>query len=268
MQAMFKKLVFRSAINSLLAAALIIGGVSCKEDGGGINIFSVQDDIDLGMQVSDEINADPANYPVLSASAYPDAYGHINRITNEILDNAPISYKDQFEWEVKIIEDDDVLNAFCTPGGYIYVYTGLIKFLDSEDQLAGVMGHEIAHAALRHSTRQMTKMYGISILAQAVLGKQEAVEQVVSGLINLKFSRAHESESDEYSVIYLCSTGYNASGAAGFFKKMQGQRSPEFLSTHPNPTNRVGEIEAKAKSLGCRGKDRNISEYRRMKGKI
>jgi len=76
-------------------------------------------------------------------------------------------HKDDFAWQVKIIDDPETLNAFATPGGYIYVYTGLIKFLDTEDQLAGVMGHEIAHADLRHSTRQMTSSYGVSYRTQS-----------------------------------------------------------------------------------------------------
>ena len=66
--------------------------------------------------------------------------------------------------DLRIIHDDSTLNAFCTPGGYIYIYTGILKFLDSEDEFAGVLGHEIAHADLRHSTRQMTKQYGVQIL--------------------------------------------------------------------------------------------------------
>ena len=124
---------------SLLLIAAV--STSCKKDGGGINLFSVQDDIDLGMQVSDQIEADAATYPVLSEALYPEAYGHIRRIRDEILDNADVDNEEVFAWDVKLIEDDKVLNAFCAPGGYIYVYTGLIKYLDSEDQLAGVMGH-------------------------------------------------------------------------------------------------------------------------------
>ncbi|MFT7590065.1 MAG: putative Zn-dependent protease [Limisphaerales bacterium] len=245
----------RIFINFILALLLIVFGISCQEDGGGFNIFSVQDDIDLGLQLSDEINADPSTYPVLSELGYPDAYGHINRITNEILDNAPISYRTQFPWDVKIIHDDDVLNAFCTPGGYIYVYTGLIKFLDSEDELAGVMGHEIAHADLRHTTDQLTQQYGISLLLGLLLGEnQSQLTDIAAGLAVLKFSRNHEEQSDEYSVIYLCETEYDARGASRFFEKLEaagGSTVPEFLSTHPDPANRVDDIQAKWLELGC-----------------
>ncbi len=250
---------------------IILSIASCKLTNkvGKVNLFPVSDDIKLGKQVSQEIESNPKEFPILPERGNEEIYRYIKKITNNILNSGKVKYRNEFAWEVKIIDDPETLNAFATPGGYIYVYTGLIKFLDSEDQLAGVMGHEIAHAALRHSTRQMTKSLGVSILAQAVLGKSEALSQVVNGLVNLKFSREHETESDEYSVIYLCGTSYNASGAAGFFKKMQGQGgTPEFLSTHPNPHNRVEEIEQKAKELGCKGSKKNASEYRKMKSKI
>ena len=175
----------------------------------------------------------------------------------------------EFPWKVTIINDDKTLNAFATPGGYIYVYTGLIKFLDSEHQLAGVMGHEIAHSAQRHSTRQMTKAYGASALVSIVTGKSDPgqLEQIALAILNLRFSRNHETEADTYSVNYLCGTTYKADGAAGFFQKLEGQSAsvPEFLSTHPNPGNRVENIQRKAKELGCSGNATNTSEYARIK---
>ena len=228
---------------------------SCKKDGGGINLFSVQDDIDLGMQVSNEIEADPVTYPILSEGLYPEAYGHLRRIRDEILDNADVDNEEVFAWEVQLIEDDAVLNAFCTPGGYIYVYTGLVKYLDSEDQLAGVMGHEIAHAALRHSTDQLTQLYGIQLLLGIVLGgSSSSLTDIAASLVVLKFSRNHEEQSDEYSVRYLCGTEYDARGAARFFEKLVAAGTPtppQFLSSHPDPDNRVESILGWWEELGC-----------------
>lgn len=236
---------------------------------GNVNLFSIEDDIRLGAQVSQQIENDPAQFPILNEQQNPEVYRYIRNITQRILNSGKVRYKNEFKWQVKIIDDDKTLNAFATPGGYIYVYTGLIKFLDTEDQLAGVMGHEIAHADRRHSTKQMTKQVGISVLLDAALGKKDALKQVVGGLVGLKFSRTHESESDEYSVIYLCNTPYNSAGAAGFFKKMEGQGAPpEFLSTHPNPANRVQEIEAKAVELGCSQNNTNNTEYNRIKSRL
>lgn len=227
---------------------------SCS-NGGGINIFSIEDDKELGAQIDAEILSDPATYPILSESSYSEAYDLVNDIRDRILNSGEVQYKDEFLWKLRIINDDDVLNAFCVPGGYIYVYTGLIKYLENEAQLAGVMGHEMAHADLRHSTDQLTQQYGISLLVSIVLGENSNVlTDIAQGLAGLAFSRSDESQADEYSVIYLCPTEYYAAGAAGFFEKIEEEgeaNPPEFLSTHPNPDDRIEAIYAKYEELGC-----------------
>lgn len=224
------------------------------------NVFSVDDDIKLGKQLRDEIAKDPQTYPVLSERDYPEAYRYLKAMRDQILNTGVIQYREQFAWELFIIRDDSTLNAFVTPGGYIYVYTGLIKYLDNEDQLAGVMGHEIAHADRRHSTRNLTKQYGFSTVLSLLLGGNPSELSQILGAVTgqlgaLKFSRTSESEADAYSVEYLARTKYQCDGAAGFFQKIldQGnsQAPPQFLSTHPSSANRVRDIQAKAQSLGC-----------------
>lgn len=228
---------------------LLFGLAGCN----GVNIFTVQDDIELGAQLRDEILANPADYPVLSESQYPEAYGHLDRIAFDILDQADVALRDELDWTFYLIEDDDTLNAFAAPGGYVFVYTGIIKFLEREDDLAGVMGHEIAHAAGRHSTEQLTAQYGAGLLLDIVLGEgtPRDLSEIAYGLGAMGFGRGQESESDEYSVRYLCETDYAANGAAGFFEAIGEQPVPEFLSTHPDPANRVEDINSLADELGC-----------------
>lgn len=235
-------------------AVLVSGGVlfvvGC---GGSTNIFSVQDDIDLGTQLRDEINANPAEYPLLDEAQYPEAYNILFTMRDEILASGEVRFADDFAWELYIIEDDETLNAFAAPGGFMYVYTGLIKFLEYEDELAGVVGHEIAHADRRHSTQQLTKAYGLSTLVGLLLGEDAGlVSDIALGLASLSFSRTDETEADAFSVTYLCGTSYAADGAAGFFQKLEGGAEiPEFLSTHPNSANRVEDIQAEASFQGC-----------------
>ena len=233
--------------------------LGCDAELPDINLFSIQDDIDLGAQLRDEINANPQEYgKVLDPSdpANADAYAHLQRITDAILASPEVNHRDEFPWEVYIIDDPETLNAFCAPGGYIYVYTGIVHYLEQEDHFAGVMGHEIAHAAQRHSTQQLTKAYGVSTLLGLVLGSDPGlIAQVAAGLLSLEFSRTDESEADEYSVYYLCDTDYAADGTAGFFQKLidegDGVSVPEFLSSHPSPDNRVEAITDLATDLGC-----------------
>jgi predicted Zn-dependent protease len=230
------------------------------------NLFAYTDDIELGKQVATEIESDPAKYPILKESENREIYQYLNGLRDEVLNSGKLTYRDEFEWKLHIIDDDGVLNAFATPGGYIYIYTGLIKFLDSEDQLLGVLGHEMAHADQRHSTRQLSKSLGVALLLDAVLGKRDAVEEILGALVSIQFTRSHESEADEYSVKYLCPSPYNAAGSAGFFKKMENQpQPPEFLSTHPSPSNRVQQITELATSLNCGGTRTNKAKYEEMK---
>lgn len=253
----------------LTATLLLFTGCKNKKGGKSFNLFPVSEDVKLGKQVSNEINSNPAEYPILDPNQYKEVYSYIDKISKTILNSGEVKYKDEFAWEFKIIDKDDVVNAFCTPGGYIYVYTGLIKFLDSEDQLAGVIGHEIAHADLRHSTRQMTKLYGVQVLTSVVLGDREALKKVTNGLVGLKFSRTHETESDNASVRYLCSTPYNAAGGGGFFEKIVengGGGTPEFMSTHPSPDNRVENFKNQKVQMGCKGDKTYDQEYARIKG--
>ncbi len=240
---------------------------SCNKDNNGINIFTVEDDKQLGLQMEEEINSNPAEYPVLQASQYPEAYAHMEAVRDAILGSGLVDFDTEFEWKVYIINDDSVLNAFCTPGGYIYFYTGLIRFLDNDAQFAGVMGHEMAHAAERHSTQQMTKAYGIEMLLSVVLGENpnmiaQMAAELAAGVTTLAFSRDDEYEADELSVKYLYETTYDARGVAGFFEKMIGQpEPPEFLSTHPNSENRVEKIYETWTALGGKEGETYPTEY-------
>lgn len=247
-----KKLLYTAA----LCTPLVFAG--CNKEGGGgggINIFSIEDDKTLGLQVKQEILANPGEFPILDPGANAAAYAYINGIKNEILATGTVTYANEFAWEVYIVKRDDIQNAFCTPGGYIYVYTGLIKYLESKSALAGVMGHEMAHADKRHSTEQLTKAYGLQTLLDIVVGQnQGTLTQVASQLATLSFSRDNEREADEFSVNYLCPTQYRSDGAADFFQKIIAEGAatpPQFLSTHPNPDNRVQAIQSHAQEKGC-----------------
>lgn len=228
-----------------------------KAPGGLLDLaISTDNDIEMGKTAVSQIEADPSTYPLLDESAYPVAYQHINRIKDNILNSGKVYYKSKFEWKVRIIKDDNTLNAFCTPGGYIYVYTGIIKYLDNETQLAGVMGHEIAHADRRHSANQMLKNYGVQTLIDILTnGSSKQLAELGAQLLALKFSRSDETEADDYSVRYLLGTEYDAQGAKYFFQKISSSSgsTPEFLSTHPNPENRVANIEETWKCLGSGG---------------
>lgn len=250
----------------------LLGCGASQQGGGGVNVFSIEDDKQLGAQVDAQIMSDTSPYTILSRTKYPVPYSHMDRIAQTVLNSGKVTYKNEFDWTFRIIHDDEAINAFAAPGGYIYVFTGLIKYLEAEDELAGAIAHEVAHADLRHSTQQLTKVYGLSVLLEVALGRnQNILSDIAATLVMLKFSRDDEAESDEYSVTYLCPTDYNAAGAAGFFIKLeQGGASspPEFLSSHPSPANRIENIQARAQTLGCTGTGTYDSRYQKFKASL
>jgi beta-barrel assembly-enhancing protease len=244
------------------------GTINKKNKGKGFNLFSIEQDKELGAKVAAEIDSNPTAYPLLDSSKYKDVYRYLYKVRDNILASGKVDLRNDFKWRLRIIHNDSTLNAFCTPGGYIYIYTGILKFLDSEDELAGVLGHEIGHADMRHSTRQMTTMFGGQVITQILLGNNAMLQQVTTAIVGLKFSRKHETEADERSVLYLCPTVYNAAGGAAFFQKIEkmgsGNRPPEFLSTHPNPANRIENFVNSKTTMGCSGDKQFEEEYKKM----
>lgn len=226
----------------------------------GVNLFPDTKDVSLGQQVDAEIRKDPKTYPILQGR--PDVKQYVVEIGQHILASPAIEKKDVYSYTFEIIHDDSTINAFCTPGGYIYVYTGLLKFLDNEASLAGVIGHEIAHAERRHATRRMTTHMGYQVLLGIVLGQNPGqIEQIAgnlfTGLSLLQNSRGDEEESDTYSFKYLQSTQYYPGAIRYFFEKIQaqsgGSRGGSFerlLSTHPLPQDRFSHIEQMLKDIG------------------
>jgi beta-barrel assembly-enhancing protease len=231
---------------------------------GTLNIFSTGQDVELGQRFVQGVYADQGQFPILDSTDYPYAYQRLALITNKILASGHIQHKDDFAWKIHIIHNDSVLNAFCTPGGYIFIYTGLIRFLQSEDQLAGVMGHEIAHADLRHSTEQLTKSLGLNLVTQLLVGDASVLTNMADHLLQLGFSRADESEADRKSVEYLYDTDYDPRGVAYFFQRMQQDQGLTFLSTHPAPDNRVKNIMAHWKQLGAQSGKKFSKEYSKL----
>ena len=160
-----------------------------------------------------------------------------------------------WDWQVNVIKSDE-LNAFCMPGGRIMFYSGLITKLDlTDDEIAVVMGHEIAHALREHSREQISQQ----IAAQAGLGVGAALlglgsagadlaNQGYQALVATQFSRTDETEADRIGLELAARAGFDPRAGLSLWKKMmsaqQGGRPPEFLSTHPAEANRIQTIQA------------------------
>ncbi|MDR0584868.1 MAG: M48 family metallopeptidase [Treponema sp.] len=176
------------------------------------------------------------------------------------------NYLDGYEWEYHLVDSEEV-NAWCMPGGKIVVYSGILPVTETEDGLATVMGHEVAHALLNHGQQRMSagvlQQLGGSLVGAVVSGGSEntqALTMLAYGvgsqvLGTLPFSREHESEADHYGLILMAIAGYEPEESVPFWERMSALSGGtiEFLSTHPSDTTRIRQLrgwmaEAKKKA--------------------
>ena len=251
--------------NLLLACLLSVVQLSCSKL---TEVIPLTVDKKLGESAMEQIK-NSSNFAVLDSVKYAPVYNYIEEVRDKILASDDIKYKKDFSYTVTIVNDTSTLNAFVVPGGNIFVYTGLIKFLDSESELAGVLAHEIAHAENRHSVTQMAGRMGTSLLISLVLnGDYGQLLDMGAQMLFLKFSRSDEKQADDFAVQYLYDTEYDPRGVAGFFQKMikeeKDAQVPAFLSTHPASQDRIEDILLKWKDLGSKEGEKGIERHKEV----
>ena len=186
----------------------------------------------------------------------PALQAYIARVGQQVLNQSQAS-QSPYPFEFHLLDAPDTINAFALPGGQIFVTTGLLKALDTESQLAGVLGHEIGHVVARHGAEHLARQQLGAILVNAVgiaasderQGGQQAaaIAQAVNQIVGLNYSREDELESDRLGFEFMIAANYNPEGIVELmqvFESAESQgRPPEFLSTHPNPGNRVSRLQ-------------------------
>ena len=215
--------------------------------------LSTEQEKSLGLQSYQQVLSEEQ-----TVTSGPD-YELVKRVAQRLATATGDSGK-KFDWQVSVVRSPQV-NAFCLPGGKIVVYTGIIPVARTEAGLATVMGHEMAHATLRHGSERLLQQKATQAL---MTGVQVSVgdmtydqRQAVMGAIGagakygflLPFSRDHESEADAIGLRYMARAGYDPSEAVEFWKRMAeatargGDKPPEFMSTHPSDATRIADLE-------------------------
>jgi predicted Zn-dependent protease len=173
-----------------------------------------------------------------------------------LADNKQSKRVEGFDWEFNVV-DQDVVNAWCMPGGKVVVYTGILPVTQDETSLAVVMGHEIAHAIARHGNERMSQglalQFGGAALSVALSQKPALTRNIFlqsygigSQLGSLAYSRNHETEADKLGLVFMAMAGYDPKVAIAFWERMAasgGQAPPEILSTHPSDATRIATLK-------------------------
>ncbi len=240
----------------------------------GWNLFSPQQDVQLGKEAATQVQQ---KMPVVHN---PEVDAYLNSMLDR-LKQSPHAGKlsgTPFPFTINLISDKNI-NAFALPGGPLFVNSGLILASDNEAQLAGVIGHEMSHIVLRHSTNQMSKQNIFQIpaaLAGAVAGNGMLGQLEKAGIglftngLALKFSRTDESQADYNGALIAAEAGYNPLEMAHFFEKLEAEggskgKVAQLLSDHPDPGNRVKAVEEEIRSMPQHAYETDSGQFQRIK---
>jgi len=236
--------MFRPVFAPILALLTFTGCASVNSLIGDINIVSVDQEKQISAQVAGEV---AKTSPRVQDAAVNQ---RIRNIGNRLVAGLPVK---EFDYQFFVVQDATP-NAFTIPGGKIYVHSGLIKMSSGDDELAGVIGHEIGHAFKRHPAKGLTRAYGVEYISQLLFKdptnkfKQMALQYAKGGLL-ARYGREDEYEADTVGFQLSKQAGYNTSGLVSFLKKIralekQGSSPLAFLSTHPPTPERIARLEA------------------------
>ena len=184
---------------------------------------------------------------------HPDqrAQGFVKDVGTRLI-NTPTGRRSEYNYDFHLLADPRVVNAFALPGGQVFITEALFSQLDSEDQLAGVLGHEVGHVIHRHGAERIAKMEltkgltGAAVMASGDYSTAQAA-QMIGDLVNMKYGRDQELESDDFGVRLMIEAGYDPLALLGVMDILEkasggGARAPEWQSTHPAPENRREKI--------------------------
>jgi len=207
--------------------------------------ISPEQEVALGLQSA-------AQMIQLHGGVHPDlrAQEFVKSVGQKLVKSTVVN-KSEYKYNFHLLADPNVINAFALPGGQVFITQALFSKLKNEDQLAGILGHEIGHVVNRHGAERIAKMeltQGLTSAAVIAAGDYNSAQfaQMVGNLINMKYGREQELASDDFGVRLMVEAGYDPKALIDVMDILEaasgGQRQPEFQSTHPSPENRREKI--------------------------
>jgi len=236
-----------------IISLFLISGCATTGPGGkkSLILVSTAQEVSIGQSLDEELRQ---TEKTLADTAWQN---YISAMGNKIVS---VSDRSDLEFHFTVIESDQV-NAFATPGGYVYFYTGLLHELDNESELAAVMAHEISHVVGRHGVKRLQTIMGASVLLDLALGEKsettKSLATAATGILMQGYSRDQEREADEFGIIYASRAGWHPNGFVGMFEKLKvlsgGEGDMSFFemlsASHPPLNERIDNVQSQIKGM-------------------
>lgn len=229
-----------------------------------LDVFTVKDHLVIGQTMANQIARMPEKFHTLDTTKYEDTYEYLHTLINTLKLTAVVKHRDDFNWQVTILHDDKIKSAFTLPGGHIYVYTGLLHFLEAEHELMAILANEIAYADKELSAIALLEEHGGVFLGNITLGKKvKELAEVVEAFPYIEFSEEKVYDADEYAIELLCPFQYDINGLKNFLSRANSKNIAWVASKKGEDLNsRLAYIEDHAAECG-EGGVTNYDQYRR-----
>jgi len=215
--------------------------------------FTSEDQKKIGLYLKNVIRENPDQFKILDKGENIQFYNYITTLIETFINTPNVNYRDSFNWDVTIIEDDKTTSAFITPGGHLFIYTGLLKFLTAENQLSSIIAHEISYADNDYAIEKLKSDYSGEILGDILLGNDipELLDMAFS-LKDLEFTAEEVLSSDTYSIELMCPFQYDTHGIKSIIEKANESNTEVHWLTAKrcDPSVRIDNILENAASCG------------------
>lgn len=257
----------------ILVPILLVLLLGCATTGPGgkksLILIPTESEVEIGKEVAADVEK---TEKVLNNATVQNYVNNVGQKIVKVCDRRDIKYS------FKVLENKEI-NAFACPGGFIYIYTGLLKEFNNEAQLSAVLAHEVGHVVARHSIKRLQAVYGYAIVMEVTLGPKmgataRKMVDAAAGLILQGYGRENEFEADNYGILYSKKAGYNPKGMIQVFQKFKAMEgSPpnafeQLLASHPPASDRIANGNKQISKIGGTDLPYYETEYAAIKSQL
>ncbi len=223
---------------------------SCKKDGDKVvyqfkEDFTLEDRKDIGSIIKTSIEENPSEFPLLDKAVYKEFNIYLNQHLGAITNTITVKTREVFDWDVTVIQNDEMEIVFSAPGGHLFISTGILKFIKNESQLIALLAHEVNYAENEILMNKMFEEYEAKDMSNILFGRADDIlPSVGPWLRDLAFSKEEVLDADAFGIELICPFNYQATGIKSIIElALESNQEMEWLNTRPSDASRISVIE-------------------------